>query len=146
MRIEFTIPYFVEPKQGDRVQVVQRGSRVWAHHHPKKKVAKNAKALALFCARHRPEEPMAGPIRLTLVFLYPWRASEPLKNRHGEKLKDTKPDLDNLEKQITDVLERSGFFSDDAKIACKASRKAWTDQGSTFVRIEQMCTHERKAD
>ena len=68
MRIEFTIPYFVEPKQGDRVQVMQRGGKVWARHHPKRKVHENAAALAVFCAQHRPAVAQRDPQHPAEVF------------------------------------------------------------------------------
>lgn len=143
MRIEFTIPCFVHPKQGGRVQVVSRGGKTWAHHHQPDKVIENARAITTLCAQHRPETPMRGPIRLTLSFQYPWRKSEPQKNRHCQgvragKPKDTNPDLGNLEKQIEDVLERAGFFVNDAQIAERHSQKGWCDQGGVSVVIETM--------
>ncbi len=139
MRIEFTIPYIVAPKNADRSRVVQGGNgKAWAHHYQPKKVTDNAKTLAALCAEYRPESPMLGPIRLTLAFWYPWRKTEPLKNRKAPVAKDTKPDLDNLEKQITDVLERSGFFANDSQIAEKRSCKGWRDQGFVKVVIETM--------
>ena len=135
MRIEFTIPLIVHPKQGDRVQVVSRGGKTWAHHHQPDKVLDNARAITTLCGRHRP---MRGPIRLSLFFRYPWRTSEPKKNRNGFKPKDTKPDLENLEKQIVDELERTGFFVNDGQVAEKHSQKGWTEQGSVSVIIETM--------
>ena len=130
MRIEFTIPYIVAPKNADR-------SGKGRHYQPKK-VMQNAGALAALCAEYRPESPMLGPIRLWLAFRYPWRKSEPKKNRHGIKAKDTKPDLDNLEKQLVDVLERSGFIVNDSQIAEKRSVKSWGEQGFVSVIIETM--------
>ncbi len=139
MRIKFTIPYLVQPKNADRSRVVANSKgELFSHHYQPKKVADNAKALAALCAEYRPESPILGPIRLWLEFRYPWRKSEPKKNRHRIRAKDTKPDLDNLEKQLVDVLERSGFFTNDSQVAEKRSVKTWGEQGFVSVIIEEM--------
>lgn len=138
MRIEFTIPYMVAPKNADRSRVVQTGGKAWSHHYQPKSVMDNARALALLCAEHRPKTPMLGPIYLDLTYLYPWRKSEPEKDRPLYRPKDTSPDLCNLDKQLVDVLERSGFFTNDSHVVEKHSRKRWADQGGVWVVIEEL--------
>lgn len=138
MRIEFTIPLIVEPKQGGRGRVASVGGKTYVQQYQPKKVRDNAAAITTLCAEHRPFAPMRGPVRLSLSFRYPWRTSEPKKRRNGSLPKDTKPDLGNLEKQIVDELERTGFFVNDSQVAEKHSQKNWTEQGSVLVVIETM--------
>ena len=72
-------------------------------------------------AMHRPVEPLGGALRIGVKWLYPTK----IKKLHGT-YKITKPDLDNMEKLLFDVMEDLGFFSNDAQIACKITEKFWT--------------------
>lgn len=136
--IEFTIPYAVRPKQGDRSHVVtdSHGNQFVAHH-PDPKVKANAESLAALVAAHRPAEPLAGPLALELTFIFPWRKSESqrIRDRWGLRPKDTKPDWDNLSKQLCDVLERAGFFTNDSQLADVRVRKFWGSQTDCQVRL-----------
>ena len=55
-------------------------------------------------ASHRPEIPLHGPCEISMCICYQADA------KHPQSLKITKPDNDNLEKTIFDVLDRLGFF------------------------------------
>jgi len=113
--IQFRIPMLPEPKQGDRSCIVRGpGGRQFIHHYTPSKVKKNADALYLFACQYRPSTPFKGPVWLSLTFRYPWRKKDSRKVRAlNERPKDTKPDWDNLCKQVCDVLQRAGYFRDD---------------------------------
>jgi Holliday junction resolvase RusA-like endonuclease len=69
-------------------------------------------------APHRPARPLAGAIRLEATFVWPWRESEPRRNRLPEGIPHTsRPDLSNLIKTIEDRLMALGFIEDDARIS-----------------------------
>ena len=133
--IAFVIPWQVQPKQADRA--VRAGAFI--RHYQPKRVTDNAKALILLAAQHAPKEPMEGPLRLTVTFEFPWRASESKKRREsGPMWKDTRPDVDNLTKQLADALESAGFFTNDAQIAYLEVCKLFGFAGRTLVEIEEL--------
>ena len=75
-----------------------------------------ASARALLAAKLRPfapKEPLDGPVRLSVswVFRSPqgWRGPLPA-------YKVTKPDTDNLQKMLKDVMTQCGFWKDDAQV------------------------------
>jgi len=142
--IAFSIPFTVQPKQADRSRFVPRGAngRGFVQHYQSKEVVTNHRNLAALVAEHRPAEPFDEPMSLTLVFVAPYLKGHNPKAR--ERLvfipRDSKPDLDNCEKQILDVLERSGFVSNDARIVRKNSIKVFGPQSQIVVILEPL-TH-----
>lgn len=60
---------------------------------------------------YQPARPLTGPVSLKLAFVWPYRKSEPKKNRIGLIPKTTKPDWDNLAKTLQDVLRGSGSWT-----------------------------------
>ena len=81
--------------------------------------------------------PFAGPVGVRIAFQWPWRKSEPKKNRAlGWKPKDTKPDADNSTKLVLDCLTKQQFgFSDDAQVAELTALKTWGDDPGTFIQV-----------
>lgn len=132
MTIEFSIPWIVQPKQSTRF--TKEGRR-----YTPKGVRENAAALAAMFAEHVPDKPLAGPLYLDVTFAYPWRKSESKKRRDAAiQWKDTKPDCDNLYKQVADVMERCGFFENDAQIATVGISKQWRDNPSLSIRLGEI--------
>lgn len=128
--IAFTVPFQVKPKQSTRFG----GKRSF----PDAKVKRNAQGLTALIAEHRPPKPLEGPISLSLVFVYPWRKAEPKKNRVGMKPKDTRPDLDNLTKQVCDVMESTGFYTNDSQIAKYELSKWYGDAPELHVELSMI--------
>ena len=81
--------------------------------------------------------PFAGPVGVRIAFQWPWRKSEPKKNRAlGWKPKDTKPDLDNSAKLVLDMMQKQQFgISDDAQIAELTVVKTWGDDPGIFIQV-----------
>lgn len=137
--IAFYIPCEVQPKQSFRAAVIPNkgGKGFHTRSYQPAKVTESAKMLAVFAAAHRPDEPLKGALSLSLVFLYPWRKTEPKRNRARKSLpKDTSPDCDNLAKQLVDVLQKVGFFRNDAQISELRIRKRWSDQFGISVLLK----------
>lgn len=83
--------------------------------------------------------PFSGLIKITkLVFVFPWRKADSQKKRQTFQYKNTKPDMENLEKALNDVL--SGVvFIDDAQIVHKNNIvKCYGDVPVTLVELEEM--------
>lgn len=115
--IQFYLPFRTKPKQSFRY--TNKG-----HRYTPVPVKRNAEALALLASKHRPAEPLKGPLSLRLIFTFPWRISD---TRRITLWKDTTPDWDNLSKQVCDVLQSTGFYRNDSQLACVCVEKQWAD-------------------
>lgn len=92
--------------------------------------------LTLLASRHAPEKPMEGPIHLEVAFSWPWRASEPKKNRlQGAMAHTSKPDCSNAIKMLEDVLTKLRFWNDDNQVASLRVTKWWSDEPGITVTI-----------
>lgn len=100
-----------------------RGGRV--RFYTKARVSRDADFLAALLLPHRPPAPFAGPVSFEAVWTFPWRKSErksavaagvPLPHA-------SRPDLDNLEKLLLDVMTRLRFWTDDSLVAEKRTAK-----------------------
>ena len=86
------------------------------------------KELLTLFAPHRPPKPYQGPIYLQVKWVYPWRKSEPKKNRALGRIPcDTLPDADNLCKLVLDLMTRLGYWNNDSQIAQLRFVKEWGD-------------------
>lgn len=135
--IEFEIPFTAIAKQADRSRIVKTGSgRQFVAHYQPKEIVEHADNLAALLAPHRPTAPLRGPLELTLTFKFPWLGTAPSRViAAGWYPKDTKPDWDNLSKQICDVLQKCGFFINDSQIWNSHVRKVFCPQASVQIQL-----------
>lgn len=98
-----------------------------AHFFTKEKVRQAEDFLAALLAPHAPEEPLHGPVFLQVRWCFPYRKSEKKSvTRAGLEIPHTtRPDLDNLEKALLDVLTRCRFWEDDSQVFTKSTAKVW---------------------
>lgn len=91
-------------------------------------------------APHAPSSPLKGAIRLSCVFTFPWRETEPGKNRVPEGILHTsRPDLSNLIKTMEDRLQELGYVEDDARIAQYGEvTKLWGDHPGLRLTLEEI--------
>ena len=92
-----------------------------------------------------PGEPLAGPVRLCMEFIFPRPKSHFGAGKNADRIKSSapvvylkKPDLDNLEKFAMDCM--SGIvFVDDCQDVQIASGKTWSASGGkTIIHIEEV--------
>ena len=77
-----------------------------------------------------------GAIFMEVDWVYPWRKSEPKKNRTNGRLPCcTRPDADNLLKFFADICQRLGMYLDDSQIADLRFRKWWGDSPGIGVKM-----------
>ena len=74
---------------------------------------------------YAPPAPLDGPLKLQVEWIYPYRKSEPKKNRYGSIPCNTRPDCDNLAKGLQDVMTSCGFWNDDSQIFQLDFSKWW---------------------
>ncbi len=136
--IEFWIEVEVVPKQADRSRIVTCGNGAqFIQHYQPAAVRNNAFALAALAGSHRPPAPFDGPVRVELEVHHPFPASTSQRQRaRGRIPRDTKPDADNLQKQILDALSTVGFWVNDSRIVDVRLMKFWSDKARLRVRVE----------
>lgn len=90
-------------------------------------------------AEHKPEQKMEGPLSLLIAYCYPWKKTEPKKNKvTGWKWKDTRPDADNLPKTLKDCMTDLGFWGDDGQVAQLLFEKSHCDREFIRIKITQL--------
>jgi Holliday junction resolvase RusA-like endonuclease len=99
-------------------------------YEPSEVAQARAKLLTAVC-RHIPVEPFTGGVALLVKWCFPVTG----KHRDGE-YRTTKPDLDNLQKMLKDVMTGCGFWTDDALVCREIVEKFWADKPGIFIRVE----------
>lgn len=104
------------------------------HHYEKKEVTQAKEAIAWQLKPYAPKDPLTGPIYVKIE----WRFE--LKRCKKRAWKVTRPDLDNLEKGLLDVLTDLNFWNDDAQIVMKSTckKEVPVGEGLLEIRIEQI--------
>jgi Holliday junction resolvase RusA-like endonuclease len=80
-----------------------------------------------------PEKKYTGAIRMMTKWCFPITG----KHHHGE-YKTTKPDTDNLQKMLKDVMTELGFWTDDALVASEITEKFWAETPGIYIKIEEL--------
>lgn len=80
---------------------------------------------------HQPTEPVAGPVALRLVFVWPWlqKHTKAQREAHGGLIKviphTSRPDASNLAKTLEDRLVALRFIADDNAVVRLEVHKFW---------------------
>jgi Holliday junction resolvase RusA-like endonuclease len=139
--IDFFIPCN-PPKstaQGSSRIMKRRDGSQFVGRFANSKATKAKSSLLTLLHPHRPETPLEGPLRLEVEWEYPWRKSEPKKNKAlGFKPCDTRPDVDNLSKMLLDAMTTAGFWNDDGQVAHLSFYKSWSDKPGIGIRIVKL--------
>lgn len=127
---EFFLP-MIPPRATDQEhQTTRRGGKTVFYDPPQLKDAR-AK-LTAHLAQHRPAEPMTGPVRLTVKWLFP-------RGRHRDgEWKTTRPDTDNMQKLLKDCMTVCGFWADDALVCSEIVEKFWADKPGIYIKAEEL--------
>ena len=87
--------------------------------------------LEAYLAGYVPEQPYTGAVRLLVKWCFPISG----KYRDGE-YKTSRPDTDNLQKLLKDVMTTLGYWKDDALVASEITEKFWAATPGIYVCIE----------
>lgn len=111
-------------------QYAVRNGRVIVYETAKAKAAKQL--LRLVLAPHAPRNPLTGAVALYVT----WRFSYKGKAHFDGEYKTTRPDTDNLDKALKDVMTDLGYWKDDALVAREHIEKIWhKEHPGLYVRI-----------
>lgn len=110
------------PKGQGRPRAFIRGKHAGVYNP---KVADDWKALiAIEAKKYCPKTPMAGPVRVDIDFFLPRPKRLCRKKDPDHQLWcEGKPDRDNLDKAVLDVLTDIGFWRDDSQVCCGLIQK-----------------------
>ena len=108
----------------------------YIHHYKKKNVAAAEAILRDALLPYVPAEPIDGQaVFLWVEWLFPYPKSAK-KHRPGwTRWKITRPDTDNLNKLLKDVMTDMGFWKDDALICHEVIMKRYSDEPGIIVKI-----------
>ena len=117
----------------------QKGERVvggYIHHYKKKNVMAAEAILRDALLPYVPETPIEGkPIRLEVKWLFPYPKSTKKHKPGWARWKITRPDTDNLNKMLKDVMTDMGFWKDDALICSEIVEKYYSDEPGIMIWI-----------
>lgn len=82
---------------------------------------------------YRPDKPFDGALRLVVKWCFPITA-----NHHDGEYKYTKPDTDNLNKALKDIMEDLGFFVNDSRVASETIEKFWAEVPGIWIHLEKI--------
>ena len=85
-------------------------------------------------AKYRPEHPMTGPLYMKVIWCFPM-------GKHDGGYCTDKPDLDNANKLLQDVLQELGFFNDDKQIAKLQLTKIYAENPCVMISLEECDAH-----
>lgn len=83
-------------------------------------VAEAKDLLALQLRPHVPYMPFTGAVKLEVQWRFPYKTG----HTDGE-FRKTRPDTDNLDKALKDIMTKLGFWRDDALVADEHVQKIW---------------------
>ena len=107
-------------------QYTQKNGRVIVYESKQAKAAKQL--LRLVLAPYTPRKPLTGAVALYVTWRFPYKGKA-----HFET---TRPDTDNLDKALKDVMTGLGYWKDDALVAREHIEKIWhKEHPGLYVRI-----------
>jgi Holliday junction resolvase RusA-like endonuclease len=100
-------------------------------YEPNELKAARAK-LEAHLAPYRPGVYCTGAVRLVVKWCFP-------SGKHkANTYKTTKPDTDNLQKLLKDVMTSLGFWKDDALVASEIVEKFWAEIPGIYISISSL--------
>lgn len=112
-------------QQEHRIGVSKTGKK-YTYEQAELKEARSE--LRAHLSKHAPEQPLTGAVRLVTMWCFPIKD----KHKNGE-WRTSKPDTDNLNKMLKDVMTSLGFWKDDAQVAAESIQKFWADKPGIYI-------------
>ena len=104
--------------------------------HNKKAYTNYKKALALVAAT-KIKKPLAGPVKMRLVFQFKKPKNWPKKKREAAFWHTQRPDADNLEKTVKDALNGIAY-GDDSQVCVVDKIKIWGEEDMVLIELEEI--------
>lgn len=127
----FFIPMIPPTVTHQEKKISVKNGKPIVYEPPELKDARNK--LSAHLARFAPKKPFEGAVRLMVKWCFPVTA----KHSNGE-YKTTKPDTDNLQKLLKDVMTTLGFWQDDALVCSEIVEKFYSDVSGIYIVVERL--------
>lgn len=88
--------------------------------------------LTAYLSGHAPATPYTSAVRLVTKWLFPKGS-----HQNGE-WRTSKPDTDNLQKLLKDVMTSLHYWKDDALVCSELCEKFWADLPGLYIYIEEL--------
>jgi Holliday junction resolvase RusA-like endonuclease len=102
-------------------------------HYKSKGAKQTFSVLTAALAPFAPAVPMDGPIRLEVEWRFPKG-----KSHKNNEWRISKPDTDNLQKALKDVMTRLGYWVDDSRVCHELVAKIWSDDPGIWIKYESL--------
>ena len=129
MKTEFFLP-IIPPTRTHQEKQVNWKTKTF--YEPAELKAARAK-LQAYLGQHVPEKKYTSAVRLITKWCFPLTG----KHQDGE-YKTTRPDTDNLQKLLKDVMTDLGYWTDDALVASEIIEKFWATRPGIYIKIEEV--------
>lgn len=134
MMLSFFLPMNPPRTTAQQKRVVVRKDGRQARYEDEDLKAAHEK-LRAYLAPQRPERPMLGPIRLMVK----WMFHDKSGSYPDASYKITRPDTDNLQKMLKDVMTECHFWHDDAQVASEIAEKFWVrKRPGIYVEVHEL--------
>ena len=131
MRTEFFIPIKIPTATYQTKQVsVIKGRPVF--YEPSKLKSARSK-LQAHLSRFVPDHKYDKAVRLIVKWCFPITG----RQKDGE-YKTSRPDTDNLQKLLKDIMTDLGFWTDDALVASEIIEKFWAKVPGIYISIDEL--------
>lgn len=112
----------------------QSGTRISrGHTYKSKALLQWESTLEEGLKQYVPKIPLKGPIRLDVS----WEFKAKTKKQNNT-WKITRPDTDNMQKTLKDVMTKLGFWKDDSQVVYEVCEKYWGKEPGIFIAIEEL--------
>lgn len=127
--ISFFVPMLPPTVTHQEKKISVRNGKPIVYEPPELKDAR-AK-LEAHLSPYAPERPFTSGVRLLVKWCFPVKGS----HTNGE-YKLTKPDTDNLQKLLKDVMTTLGFWKDDALVCSEIAEKFYSDIPGIYIELQ----------
>ncbi len=131
MQVEFFMPMLPPTKtyQQKKVRVVN-GKPIFYEPQELKAVRQ---LLSAHLSKHMPEYKFTTAVQLVVKWCFP------ITGKHYDgQYKTTKPDTDNLQKMLKDVMTDLGYWTDDALVCSEIVEKFWAKIPGIYISIHSL--------
>ena len=129
MKTEFFIPMIPPTKTYQEKDINKKTGTIYEPAEVKAVRAKLSDAVG----PHRPLQPYTGAVRLIVKWCFPISG----KHQDGE-YRTSKPDTDNLQKMLKDVMTVNHFWKDDSQVASEICEKFWAKVPGIYVNVKEL--------
>lgn len=130
MQTEFFMPMVPPTTTHQEKKITVRNGKPYPY---KTDELKDAEAkLTAHLAQYVPKEKYTCGVRLVVKWCFP-------RGMHKDgEYRITRPDTDNLQKLLKDVMTKVGFWKDDALVASEVIEKFWAEIPGIYIKIQPL--------